>query len=241
MAFYKCIMDAMPKSIHKNIFRRYGYIPKTKVDLINAIREAGLAEEELKRSLANVAKRKGTTLGHNKKPENKSTPRDSKHGTDAGQGKESEKTSPGQKGPKSQGDKASGKDQKSKGRFKNAKDFPKHDVHWKTIKECFEGIEQSNRTQYAEAGYDCNRCGYNGHSVFNCRRKKGRNDEDLPAAPEAIKKTAVSAVSTKGKRKAEEEPEDVPEPKRQEPENPEQINRIWEIDDSSEDEEMTGF
>ena len=111
------------------------------------------------------------------------------------------------------------------------------DVHWKTVKECFEGIEQSNRTQYTEAGTDCNRCGYDGHSAFNCRRKKGKNGEELPAAPEAIKKASVNAV----KRKAEEEPQDVPEPKRQEAENPEQVNRIWEIDDSSEDEEMTGF
>ena len=88
---------AITKEIHNSIYTRYGSIPKNDVDLILAIREAGVAVEEGARS---AALSKGTTHGCSDKPENKSSPATQTTGKDAAPRKEPAKASGGQKGAK---------------------------------------------------------------------------------------------------------------------------------------------
>jgi uncharacterized protein (DUF924 family) len=53
------IATAISPEMHRNIFLRYGRFPSRDADLLEAVREAGVIEEEILLSAAQIKKKKG--------------------------------------------------------------------------------------------------------------------------------------------------------------------------------------
>jgi hypothetical protein len=95
---------------------------------------------------------------------------------------------------------------------------------WDTPFQALKGIDQGQIDKFKEAEKDCIRCGYDGHRTVHCYRKKDADGNTLPPAPKERKdKAAASATKRKrgdlssssdsGSSSSESESESEPEPK----------------------------
>lgn len=185
---------AITTDMHNNICRRHGHIPDDEIDLLDAIREAGIQEEELARSLAvkRVMARDQRT-----KVENKTLQTSRNTLADPGPSKEPPKASPGQKVAPT-GDK--GKNLPKKPGNKTG-DKPQHD--FSPLQEMhsalYEGVSQGITNRYKKVEKAYRRSGEDNRKAVRCKARKIINGGPLPGAPE----TASSTASIKRKREEE--------------------------------------
>ena len=129
--------------MYRNIWRKYGKIPDTDGDLLHAVWEAGIEEEELaralaaKRQIARPQKEKEKEAAPNGKPEQK-----------VAQNKEKGPAVPtGGRGPNI-----------------NYK-FPKQEILWESFKEAMKDVPEDEASEYRTNEADCRRCGRDGHKT----------------------------------------------------------------------------
>ena len=158
------IATAISPEMHRNIFMRYGRFPTSDADLLEAVREAGVIEEEILLSATQIKKKKEA-----KEPS--STGKTTK---DQRNSKDSKGT--GQPPPIA-------KDQGTVNRPK--KDFSHLPRVWEKMTDALKGVDQKQVDKFKKLRKDCWRCGWDGHRTVNCRRSRDRDNNTLPPTPPA--------------------------------------------------------
>ena len=209
------ITAAMTPEMHRAIYQRYRRLPVDDKELIAAVRDVGIIEEEIALSRAQIQKMKRMGLEDSDDEEEKKKGKKKK--------KDKKKTDKGTKGkekePKKRRDKEGKRDPKSS----NVPiDFTALKRVWDTPFQALKGIDQGQIDKFKEAEKDCIRCGYDGHRTVHCYRKKDADGNTLPPAPRD-KKDKAAASATKRKREdhssssgsdsSSSESESEPEPK----------------------------
>jgi hypothetical protein len=188
--FRDIIAQAITSEMHRNIYQKYEAWPTTDQGVIEAVRRAGLVEEEITRS-----QKKRKSGKEKEKEKDKTGKPDRSDKADKG-GKET--TSKGQK----KADRKGKPDRKGKS---DRKDFTHLTRVWPNTKEALKGVDQSQIEKYKADGKPCWRCGDDRHMTFHCIRTKDKDGNDLPAPPEnakdKIKSTDRKKVTAGAKRK----------------------------------------
>ena len=183
-ALKRALTVAMSNDMHKSIWRKHGKIPDNDADLLQAVQEAGIEEEELAR--ATVAKK--SMARPQKEKEKEVVPK----------GKTEQKAV-----------KAMDKDQApakgTGGTGPAVKDkYPEQEILWGSFAEAVKGIPDDEFKKHREEDADCRRCGRNGHKTRACFAQTTAKGTKL-APPPKLPSGKASAIGTK--RIAEEEPE----------------------------------
>ena len=140
----RILTTAVTPDMYKNIWRKHGCIPNNDTDLLNAVCEAGIEEEEFaralvaKKSMARPQKEKDAAPKGEQKPV---------------KGKEKEKAP----------EKASG----STGPAVKDK-YPDQEMLWGSFSEVTKGIPEKEFTSHREKDANCRRCGRDGQKTRAC-------------------------------------------------------------------------
>ena len=217
-ALKRALTVAMSNDIHKSIWRKHGKIPDNDADLLQAVREAGIEEEELAR--ATVAKKAMVRPQKEKEkevvPKGKTEPKDGKF-------KEKEKTTAKVTG-------GTGPAVKDK--------YPDQEILRGSFAETVKGVPDNEFAKHWEEDADCRRCGRNGHKTRACFAQKTAGGTKL-APPLKLRSGKASAIGTKRIAEAEPEPEKevantttVPRPIKKARTAAAQ-RKVWEVETSS--------
>ena len=158
------IATAISPEMHRNIFLRYGRFPASDADLIEAVREAGVIEEEILLSATQIKKKK-----------------EAKEPSSAGKTAKDQKNTKDSKGTGQPSPTA--KDQGTANRPK--RDFSHLPRVWEKMADALKGVDQKQVDKFKELRKDCWRCGWDGHRTVNCRRSRDRDNNTLPPTPPA--------------------------------------------------------
>ena len=169
-------MVAVTPNMYWNIWRKYGKIPDTDGDLLHAVREAGIEEEELERALA--AKKQ---IARPQKEKEKEAAPKCKPKQKVAQTKEKEKgpaVTTGGKGP-------------------NINDkFPKQEILRESFKAAMKDVPEDKAGDYSTNEFDCGRCGRDGHTTRACVARTTSKGMKLPP-PMKMPTKRVSAAGIK--------------------------------------------
>ena len=161
------IASAISPEMHRNIFLRYGRFPASDADLIEAVREAGVIEEEILLSATQIKKKK-----------------EAKESSSAGKSTKDQKNTKDSKDSKGTGQPSpTAKDQGTANRPK--RDFSHLPRVWEKMADALKGVDQKQVDKFKELRKDCWRCGWDGHRTVNCRRSRDRDNNTLPPTPPA--------------------------------------------------------
>ena len=184
-ALKRALTVAMSNNMHKSIWRKHGKIPDNDADLLQAVREAGIEEEELakattaKKAMARPQKEKEKEAV----PKGKTEPKDAKF-------KEKVKTPAKVTG-------GTGPAVKDK--------YPDQEILWGSFAEAVKGVPDNEFTKHREGDADCRRCGRNWHKTRACFAQTTAEGTKLPPPPK-IPSSKASAIGTKRTAEAEPEP-----------------------------------
>ena len=182
-AMKRILITAITPEMYKNIWRKHGCIPDNDTDLLNAVREAGIEEEELERAL--VAKK--TMVRPQKEKEKDAAPKGEQK---PAKGKEKEKAP----------EKATG------GTGPAVKDkYPDQEILWGSFSEATKGVPEKEISSHREKDADCRRCGRDGHKIRACYVQTTIAGTKL-APPPKLPAGKVSAAGTKRTAEADPEP-----------------------------------
>ena len=189
--FRDIIAQAIPTEMHRALYLRYETWPTNDHDLVEAVRKAGLLEEEILRSQAQKKKKNG------------------KDKDKTGKSDKTEKTDKGSKGS-GKGDTTRDTTRDRKKKFKSKpnpkKDFSHLTRVWSSTKDALKGISQSQIDKFKADGNSCWRCGDDRHMTYHCIRAKDRDGNELPDPPSdartKIKKADHKKSTAGAKRKA---------------------------------------
>ena len=229
-AYKKVITDMMPSDMFDIIFNKYGTIPSNENDLRSVVMRTGIIieEHELARPTRN-------------QPTNPSSSGSKDKEKDAGKGKETEKSSPTQKGANTQGkDKAPEKTGGKGGQVPKDK-YPDQEILWPSFADTIKDIPAEEFAKHRENDCDCRRCRRNTHKTRACFAQKTISGTKLPDPP---KQPSGKTASTRSKRKAEdeEEPEKpTPAKKAKTAAAPKKTWQQENLSDSDSDTRMTDF
>ena len=185
-ALKRALIVAMSNDMHKSIWRKYGKIPDNDADLLQAVREAGIEEEELAR--ATTAKK---AMARPQKEKEKEAIPKGKTELKADKAKEKEKAPA----------KATG------GTGPAVKDkYPDQEMLWGSFTEAVKGTPDNEFAKHQEEDADCRRCGRNGHKTRACFAQTTNGGTKLPPPPK-LPSGKASAIGTKRIAEAEPEPE----------------------------------
>ena len=183
-AMKRILTTAITPDMYKNIWRKHGCIPDNDADLLNAVREAGIEEEELARAL--VAKK--SMARPQKEKEKDAAPKGEQQPV---KGKEKEKAP----------EKASG----STGPAVKDK-YPDQEIRWGSFSEATKGVPENEFTTHQEKDADCRRCGRDGHKTRACYAQTTIAGTKLAPQPK-LPSGKASAAGTKRTAEADPEPE----------------------------------
>jgi len=205
------ITKAITPEMHRSIFQKYRRLPKDDTELLEAVREVGIIEEEIALSAAQIKKaktgEKETTVA--KKPEGRTGK--NQGGTERGKDAKANET----QGKDNDPGKSKDKNREPKGNSRKSTattNFSGLKTIWAQPYLALQGVDQSSIDKFKAAGKDCIRCGHDGHRTTHCYRTKDADGKTLPPAPKDNKgdETVASAV----KRKTSEPPDsDLEDPK----------------------------
>ena len=194
-AYKKVITDIMPSDMFDIIFKKYGTIPSNEKDLRSVVMKAGIIIEE--RELARPKR---------SQPTNPSPSWSKDKGQDAGRGKETEQSSPTQKGANTQGkDKAPEKTGGKGGQVPKDK-YPDQEILWPSFADAMKEVPAQEFAKHRENDCDYRRCGRNTHKTRACFAQKTISGTKLPDTPKQPSGKPASAGSNR-KAKDEEESE----------------------------------
>ena len=186
------ITAAMTPEMHRAIYQRYRRLPVDDKELIAAVRDVGIIEEEIALSRAQIQKMKKMGLEDSDDEEEKKKGKKKK--------KDKQKVDKGKKGKEKEPEKRKDKSGKRDPKSSNVPiDFSALKRVWDTPFQALKGIKQEQIDKFKEAEKDCIRCGYDGHRTVHCYRKKDADGNTLPPAPKD-KKDKAAASATKRKR-----------------------------------------
>ena len=174
---------AVTPDMYWNIWRKYGKIPDSDVDLLHTVRKPGIEEEELTRALSS----KMQIAQPQKEKEKEAAPK-GKLEQKAAQAKEKERgpaVTIGGTGPN-----------------KNDK-FPEQEILWESFKAAMKDVPEEEAGKFRQADADYRRCGRDGHKTRACYAQSTSKGNKLPPPPKMPTKSA-SAAGTK--RTQEDEP-----------------------------------
>lgn len=158
------IAKAITPEMHRAIYQKYKGLPDNDTDLIEAVREIGIVEEEIILSAIELYEEKG-----------KEDPKDSK-----GTGGKNTKD-PGSKGPKAKTEPApKGEKNQKRLSWRELRQLPKA---WNTAEDALKDVDPKQVDKFKESKKDCWRCGYDGHRSINCRCRFDRDRNRLPDPP----------------------------------------------------------
>ena len=167
----------MTPEMGRAIFHKTGSIPESDDALIEAVREAGIVEEEILRTEGRM---KGTALkkpSEGKTEKDKDSPSLSKdRSVEDGKGKTERSgnvKAPAQKQEGKRGENAP----------KERKDLSSLETHWDSIAAALKDVPQDEIDQHKESNKDCIRCGPNGHKARHCCAFKTTKGTNLPKYP----------------------------------------------------------
>ena len=167
--------------MHRNIYQKYEAWPTTDQGVIEAVRRAGLVEEEITRS--QKKRKSGKEKEKSGKPD-KTEKADRKDTTS--------------KGPKKKRDEADRKGKTNREGKSDRKDFSHLTRVWANAKEALKGVGQSQIEKYKADGNSCWRCGDDRHMTFHCIRTKDKDGNELPAPPDNAKDKIENTDRKKG-------------------------------------------
>ena len=144
----RVLTAAVTPDMYRNIWRKYGKIPDTDGDLLHAVQQAGIEEEEQARALA----AKKQIAPPQKEKEKEAAPK-GKPEQKVAQTKEKEKgpaATTGGKGP-------------------NINDkFPEQEILWESLKAVMKDVPEHEAGEYRTKEADCRRCGRDGYKTRAC-------------------------------------------------------------------------
>ena len=185
-ALKRTLTVAMSNDMHKSIWRKHGKIPDKDADLLQAVREVGIEEEELAR--ATIAKKARACTQKEKEkeavPKGKTEPK-------ADKAKEKEKTPAKVTG-------GTGPAVKDK--------YPDQEILWGSFAEAVKGVTDNEFPKHREEDADCRRCRRNGHKTRACFAQMTNGGTKLPHLPK-LPSGKASAIGTKRTAEAKPEPE----------------------------------
>ena len=185
-ALKRALTVAMSNNIHKSIWRKHGKIADNDADLLQAVREVGIEEEELAR--ATTAKK---AMAHPQKEKEKEAVLKGKMELKADKAKEREKAPA----------KATG------GTGPAVKDkYPDQEILCGSFAEAVKGTTENKFVKYREDDANCRRCGRNVHKTRACFAQTTNEGTKLPPSPK-LPSGKASAIGTKRIAEAELEPE----------------------------------
>ena len=167
---------AISSDMHKSIWRKHGKIPNNDADLLQAVREAGIEEEELAR--ATIAKK---TMARLQKEKEKQAVQKGKMEQKAAKATEKEQAprkAPGSTGP-------AVKDK-----------YLDQEILWGSFAEAVKGVPDDEFKKHRKEDSDCRRCGRNGHKTRACFAQTTQKGTKL-APPPKLPAGKASAIGTK--------------------------------------------
>ena len=185
-ALKRVLVTAMSHNMHKSIWRKHGKIPDNDADLLQAVQEASIEEEELaratmaKKSMARPQKEKEKEAIPKGKTEQKAAKATEKEQSPV---KETEGTGPAVK------DK-----------------YPKQEILWRSFAEAVKSVPDDEFKTHREKNTDCQRCGRDGHKTRACFAQITAKGTKLPPPPKLPSNKAF-AIGTKRTTEADPEPE----------------------------------
>ena len=180
--------------MHRAIYQRHKHLPNDDAELIEAVREAGIIEEELTLSSAQIRRGRGQPIvSQADQKDDKKNRKDRKLKGNADREKCKDKN---------QGIEATKKPEKKEIRPLNTPfDFNALKKVWDTPGAALQGISQASIDKYKSAGKDCIGCGYVGHLTIHCYRMLNADGEALLPAPTRTEgmedKVKINAVKRK--------------------------------------------
>ena len=181
-AMKRILVTAITPNMYKNIWRKHGCIPDNDADLLNAVREAGIEEEELARAL--IAKK--TMV----RPQ-----------------KEKDAAPKGEQKPVKCKEKEKAPEKASGGTGPAVMDkYPDQEILWRSFSEATKGVPENEFTSHREKDANCQRCGRDGHKIRACYAQITVAGTKL-APPLKLPSGKVSATGTKRSADADPEPE----------------------------------
>ena len=216
-AYKKVLVDMMPNDMFDIIFNKYGTIPSNENDLKSVVIRAGIIIEERE-------------LARPKRAQHNPSPSGSKDkGKDAGKGKETEKSSPPQKGANTQG-------KQNKGPPLDK--YPDQEILWASFADAMKDVPPEEFQQHQEADANCRRCRRNTPKRRASFTQKTIAGTKLPEPP---KMPAGKAALAGTKRMPDQE-----EPERNDQNKKAKVastttQKIWEVSESETDTEMADF
>ena len=175
-ALKRALIVAMSNDMHKSIWRKHGKIPDNDADLLQAVREAGIEEEELarattaKKSMARPQKEKEKEAAPKGKMQQKAV-------------KATEKEQAPGKGTRSMGPAVKDK-------------YPDQEILWGSFAEPAKGVCDDEFKKHREEDADCRRCGRDGHKTRACFAQTTRKGAKL-ASPPKLPANKASAIEMK--------------------------------------------
>ena len=172
----RVLTAAVTPDMYRNIWRKYSKIPDTDADLLFAVREVGIEEEELARALS-VKKQ----IGRPQKEKEKEAVPKVKPEQKAAQAKEKEQApavTTGGLGPN-----------------KNDK-FPEQKILWESFKAAMKDVPEEEAAQFRKSEADCRRCGRERHKTRACFAQTMSKGTKLPP-PLIMPTREASAAGTK--------------------------------------------
>ena len=173
VALRELLLGKIGPAILDATFMQHGCIPTGDVDLLAAIRIAGLYVEEKERAKKQF---QGTTHSAPRNTENRTNTsfQNNRERKGAPKGKDSEKSSPGHKTERS-GYKGKNprKQEGKKDQGKEKKDFSSLERKWKGWAEAFKDVPQDKIDKYKNERKDCRRCGRGNHLAIHCYTLQG--------------------------------------------------------------------
>ena len=185
-ALKRALTVAMSNDIHKSIWRKHSKIPDNDADLLQAVREAGIEEEEL----ARATRAKKAMACPQKEKEKEAVPK-GKTELKANKAKEKE-VAPAKV---------------TRGTGPAVKDkYPDQEILWGSFAEAVKGVLDNKFTKHREEDVDCRRCRRNGHKTRACFAQTTNGGTKLPPPPK-LPSGKASAIGTKRIAEADPAPE----------------------------------
>ena len=185
-ALKRVLVTAMSHDMHKSIWRKHGKIPDNDADLLQAVREAGIEEEELARAI--IAKK--SMVRPQKEKEKEAVP---KGKTEQKAVKATDKEQSPVKGTGGTGPAVKDK-------------YPEQEILWGSFAETVKSVPDDEFKTHREKDADCRRCGRDGHKTRACFAQTTAKGTKLPPPPK-LPSGKASAIGTKRTAEAEPEPE----------------------------------
>ena len=182
-ALKRALTVAMSSDMHKSLWRKHGKIADNDADLLQAIREAGIEEEELAR--ATIAKK--SMACPQKEKEKEAVPK----------GKTEQKAAKA-----TQKEQAPGKASGSTGPTVKDK-YPDQEILWGSFADAVKGVPDDEFKKHRGADSDCQRCGRNRHKTRACFAQTTQKGTKLAPSPK-LPAGKASPIGTK--RTAEAQP-----------------------------------